>query len=193
MGCNTILPHPVKNHKNGATQSDWGSEKKAPNLKLNQLHIPLVTLVRSQLTSYTTSLESVHFTVKSQVLSFSQQNMATEDSVPVVDFKNVFSCQDLSTRPEVQELHHAFTKVGFVYIKNHGIDQKLVSNKNSSSWINSRLCRLKKHTQWSWNSLPSLRKWKRSICITWRRRITMAIFPTVEKGCFLLTKQNERR
>lgn len=52
--------------------------------------------------------------------------MATEDSIPVVDFKGVSSCQDLATCPQVQQLHSAFTKVGFVFIKNHGIDRKLV-------------------------------------------------------------------
>ena len=53
--------------------------------------------------------------------------MATGDSIPIVDFEVVFSRDDLSTCPQVQQLHQAFTEVGFVFIKNHGIDQMLVS------------------------------------------------------------------
>ena len=52
--------------------------------------------------------------------------MATGDYVPVVDLKELFSAKDLSTCPQVEEIHNAFTNVGFVFITNHGIDQKLV-------------------------------------------------------------------
>ena len=58
--------------------------------------------------------------------------MASGDSIPVVDFAGLLSRDDLSrddlsTCPQVQQLHHAFSQVGFVFIKNHGIDKKLVS------------------------------------------------------------------
>ena len=53
--------------------------------------------------------------------------MATEDCIPVVDFKEVLSAKDLSTCSQVQEeLHKAFSELGFVYITNHGIDPTLV-------------------------------------------------------------------
>ena len=52
--------------------------------------------------------------------------MATEDTIPVVDLSGVLSSQDLASCPQVQQLHSAFTKVGFVFIKNHGIRRKLV-------------------------------------------------------------------
>ena len=54
--------------------------------------------------------------------------MATKAAIPVVDWSEVPSNSDLSTSSQVQQLHSAFTKVGFVFLKNHGIDQKLVSN-----------------------------------------------------------------
>ena len=53
--------------------------------------------------------------------------MATEGFIPVVDFKDVLSSDDLSACPQVQEIHHAFSKVGFVFLTNHGIDKELVS------------------------------------------------------------------
>ena len=53
--------------------------------------------------------------------------MASGDSIPVVDFAGLLSRDDLSTCSQVQQLHHAFSQVGFVFIENHGIDKKLVS------------------------------------------------------------------
>ena len=47
-------------------------------------------------------------------------------SIPVVDFDSVFSCTDLSSCLQVKEIHAAFTTVGYIFIKNHGIDRKLV-------------------------------------------------------------------
>ena len=49
-------------------------------------------------------------------------------SIPVVDIAEVLSrSEGLDGCDAVQELHSAFTTVGFVFIKNHGIDKKLVS------------------------------------------------------------------
>ena len=62
-------------------------------------------------------------------LLHSRGGMATEDSIPVVDFREVLSCSDLSTSAVVGELHSAFTKVGFVFIRNHGIEQQLVKQE----------------------------------------------------------------
>ena len=46
--------------------------------------------------------------------------------IPVVDFDGVFSCADLTSCPQTAQIHSAFTTVGFVFIKNHGIHRKLV-------------------------------------------------------------------
>ena len=57
--------------------------------------------------------------------------MATGDSIPIVDFKNIprDSTLNVSSHAElVKQLHSAFSKVGFVFIKNHGIERDLVRN-----------------------------------------------------------------
>ena len=57
--------------------------------------------------------------------------MATQSrQIPVVDIKDIKSNSDLSQCPQVEEINSAFTSVGFVFIKNHGIDRKLVSGGN---------------------------------------------------------------
>jgi len=53
--------------------------------------------------------------------------MAVLSEVPVVNFQKFLVAEDLSRCPQVQELHSAFSKVGFVYLKNHGIDMEIVS------------------------------------------------------------------
>ena len=51
-------------------------------------------------------------------------------SIPVVDFEKVLSCSEgLSSCDAVQELHSAFTTVGFVFIRNHGIDRRMVGRR----------------------------------------------------------------
>ena len=48
-------------------------------------------------------------------------------SCDVVDFSSILSdSTDLSTCPQVKEIHSAFSTVGFVFLKNHGIERKLV-------------------------------------------------------------------
>jgi isopenicillin N synthase-like dioxygenase len=47
-------------------------------------------------------------------------------SIPVVDFEGVSSTLELSSCPQVEQIHSAFSTVGFVFIKNHGIPRKLV-------------------------------------------------------------------
>ena len=54
-------------------------------------------------------------------------------SIPVVDFEKVLSCskgEGLASCGAVQELHSAFTTVGFVFIRNHGIDRRMVGRKS---------------------------------------------------------------
>jgi len=48
-------------------------------------------------------------------------------SIPVTDFERILSCSEgLSSCDAVQELHSAFTTVGFVFIRNHGIDRRMI-------------------------------------------------------------------
>ena len=49
-------------------------------------------------------------------------------AIPVVDFQSAVSSsgEGLAASPVVQQLHAAFTTVGFVFLTNHGIDRKLV-------------------------------------------------------------------
>ena len=62
-------------------------------------------------------------------------------SIPVVDFDGVYSSTDLSSCPQVEEIHSAFTTIGFVFIKNHGIERKLVR------FAHSKIIEVKVHNQ----------------------------------------------
>jgi len=53
--------------------------------------------------------------------------MALRSAIPVVNFQQFLVAEDLSRCPQVKELHSAFSQVGFVYLKNHGIDMEIVS------------------------------------------------------------------
>ncbi len=50
-------------------------------------------------------------------------------TIPVVDFSNILSANsaDISTLPELEELRAAISGVGFIFLKNHGINRQLVS------------------------------------------------------------------
>ena len=52
-------------------------------------------------------------------------------AIPVVDLEGVFSSPDLSSCPQVAQIHSAFSTIGFVFIKNHGIPRKSVSSCDS--------------------------------------------------------------
>ena len=52
--------------------------------------------------------------------------MAALDSIPIVDFSGILAAADLDDCPQVRELHTAFSQVGFVFLKNHGIKSELV-------------------------------------------------------------------
>ena len=48
-------------------------------------------------------------------------------AIPVVDLHEVLlSGADLGSCPQVEQLNSAFSTIGFVFIKNHGIPRKLV-------------------------------------------------------------------
>ena len=61
-------------------------------------------------------------------ISLIRFNMAVHDeSIPIVDFSSILSeSVDLSNCPQVAKIHSAFSTVGFVFLKNHGIDKQLV-------------------------------------------------------------------
>jgi isopenicillin N synthase-like dioxygenase len=57
--------------------------------------------------------------------------MATGLSIPVIDFTNIIRADgvlDLTSCPEISQVHTAFTDVGFLFIKNHGIDRDIIKN-----------------------------------------------------------------
>ena len=66
-----------------------------------------------------------------RVTSQSENRQPVNMSIPVVDIVEVLSrSEELDSCDAVQELHSAFTTVGFVFIRNHGIDKKLVGTGN---------------------------------------------------------------
>ena len=46
--------------------------------------------------------------------------------IPVVDLESIFSVAELGSCPQVDQIHSAFSTVGFVFVKNHGIARKTV-------------------------------------------------------------------
>ncbi len=54
--------------------------------------------------------------------------MATLDSIPVIDLEGVLSATDIASCPQVQQIHQAFNRVGFVFLKNHGIGKQQVNS-----------------------------------------------------------------
>ena len=63
--------------------------------------------------------------------------MAVNKAIPVVNFRELSSPGqdvDLADSPTVQELHTAFSTVGFVFLTNHGIGRKLVGGGLLLEW-----------------------------------------------------------
>ncbi len=60
-----------------------------------------------------------------------KRNMVSSTIIPVVDFEGISSNTNLSSAPQIQQLNSAFTDVGAVYIRNHGIDKKLVNTDST--------------------------------------------------------------
>ena len=52
--------------------------------------------------------------------------MATEESIPVIDFQEFLSSDNWSDSGAIHELHKAFSRIGFVFLVNHGIEMNLV-------------------------------------------------------------------
>ncbi len=51
----------------------------------------------------------------------------SSSAIPVVDFSDILSgSKDLSSCPQVKEFHSALSTVGFVFLKNHGINKEMV-------------------------------------------------------------------
>ncbi len=55
--------------------------------------------------------------------------MSAIENIPVVDFSSILaaSSADMKTLPAMEELRLAISGIGFVFLKNHGIDRKQVS------------------------------------------------------------------
>ncbi len=55
--------------------------------------------------------------------------MSVIENIPVVDFSSILaaSSADMKTLHEIEELRSAISGIGFVFLKNHGIDRKQVS------------------------------------------------------------------
>ena len=64
--------------------------------------------------------------VTDQLTGNGRLNIRSSMEIPVVDFDGVFSSADLTSCRQTAQIHSAFTTVGFVFIKNHGIERKLV-------------------------------------------------------------------
>ncbi len=49
------------------------------------------------------------------------------EAIPIIDFSDILSgSKDLGSCPQVKELNSALSTVGFVFLKNHGIDKEMV-------------------------------------------------------------------
>lgn len=52
------------------------------------------------------------------------------DSIPVVSFDGLLTAEQsrpLGSCPQVEQIHEAFSSVGYVFIKDHGIQKAVVS------------------------------------------------------------------
>ena len=54
-------------------------------------------------------------------------NSAYDDNIPVLDVKHMSTADPDELKRMAQEVHHAFTTIGFLAVVNHGIGQELVS------------------------------------------------------------------
>ena len=52
--------------------------------------------------------------------------LLAEDEIPILDLAPYFSCVPGALDRVARDLHHASTKVGFYYLKNHGIPQAVI-------------------------------------------------------------------
>ena len=46
------------------------------------------------------------------------------ENIPVIDFEGVSATSACSGCPQLEQLHKAFTEIGFVFLKNHGIAER---------------------------------------------------------------------
>ncbi|XP_064406714.1 uncharacterized protein LOC135351592 isoform X2 [Halichondria panicea] len=60
--------------------------------------------------------------------------MSASNRIPVVDLRDTVSgSKDLGSCPQVKELHSSLSTVGFVFLKNHGIDKQMVEGSFAAS------------------------------------------------------------
>jgi hypothetical protein len=79
--------------------------------------------------SYKLELHTAYGPVFRDVLNTEPRD-ATEEEVPVVDLDGLFSSAE-SRKKIAQAVRSAGTNMGFFYIKNHGIDERVMSKAKS--------------------------------------------------------------
>jgi isopenicillin N synthase-like dioxygenase len=79
--------------------------------------------------SYKLELHTAYGPVFRDVLNTEPRD-ATEEEVPVVDLDGLFSSAE-SRKEIAQAVRSAGTNMGFFYIKNHGIDEQVISKAKS--------------------------------------------------------------
>jgi hypothetical protein len=79
--------------------------------------------------SYKLELHTAYGPVFRDVLHTEPRD-ATEEEVPVVDLDGLFSSAE-SRKEIAQAVRSAGTNMGFFYIKNHGIDEQVISKAKS--------------------------------------------------------------
>jgi hypothetical protein len=87
------------------------------------------TTVTEAPTSYKLELHTAYGPVFRDVLNTEPRD-ATEEEVPVVDLDGLFSSAE-SRKEIAQAVRSAGTNMGFFYIKNHGIDEKVITKAKS--------------------------------------------------------------
>lgn len=87
------------------------------------------TTVTEAPTSYKLELHTAYGPVFRDVLNTEPRD-ATEEEVPIVDLTGLFSSAE-SRKEIAQGVRSAGTNMGFFYIENHGIDEKVITKAKS--------------------------------------------------------------
>lgn len=87
------------------------------------------TIVTGIPTSYKLELHTAYGPVFRDVLNTEPRD-ATEEEVPIVDLAGLFSSTE-SRKEIAKAVRTAGTNMGFFYIKNHGIDDRVITKAKS--------------------------------------------------------------
>jgi isopenicillin N synthase-like dioxygenase len=63
--------------------------------------------------------------------------MSTSTAVPIVDFASFLEGDDIEKAKVAGELDKAFRNVGFVYLRNHGVDMERV--EECFAWVSNSI------------------------------------------------------